>query len=84
MKQFTVSPLVNPIKATISVPSDKSISHRAVLIGSIANGRTEIKNFLSSADCLNTLKIMQQLGIEISNCNNYETVTIYGKGLNSF
>ncbi len=84
MKQFTVSPLANPIKTTISVPSDKSISHRAVIIGSIANGRTEIKNFLSSADCLNTLKIMQQLGIEISNCNNYETVTIYGRGLQSF
>ena len=83
MKQFTVSPLTNPIRSTISVPPDKSISHRAIIIGSIANGKTEIKNFLPSDDCLNTLKIMQQLGVEISNFNNYELVTVYGKGLSS-
>ena len=71
MKQLTVSPQKNPIKATISVPPDKSISHRAIMIGSIANGRTEIKNLSSSADCLNTVKIMQQLGVEINNFNNY-------------
>ena len=84
MKQFTVTPLKNPIKTNISVPPDKSISHRAIMIGSIANGRTEIKNLLPSEDCLNTLKIMQQLGVEITVFNNYETVAIYGKGLNSF
>lgn len=84
MKQFTVSPLKSPIKATISVPADKSISHRSIIFGSIANGRTEIKNLLASEDCLNTLKIMQQLGVEINSFNNYESVTIYGKGLKSF
>ncbi len=84
MKQFVVSPIKNPIKATISVPTDKSISHRSIIFGSIANGRTEIKNLLASEDCLNTLKIMQQLGVEISFFNNYETVTVYGKGLRSF
>lgn len=84
MKQFIVSPLSNPIKTTISVPPDKSISHRAIIIGSIANGKTEIKNFLCAEDCLNTLRIMQQLGVEISQFNNYETVTVYGKGLKSF
>ena len=42
MKQLTVSPLKNIIKTTISVPPDKSISHRAIIIGSISNGRTEI------------------------------------------
>ena len=83
-KQFIVSPLKNSIKSTIQVPPDKSISHRAIIIGSIANGRTEIKNLSSGADCLNTLKIMQQLGIEINICNNFDSVTIYGKGLNSF
>ncbi len=84
MKSFTVSPLANPIKATISVPPDKSISHRALIISSIANGRSEIKNLLASADCLNTLKIMQQLGVEINAFNNFESVTVYGKGLHSF
>lgn len=84
MKQLTVSPLSHPIKATISIPPDKSISHRAIIIGSISNGKTEIKNLSSSTDCLNTLKIMQQLGVEINNFNNFETVTIYGKGFRSF
>lgn len=84
MKQLTVRPLINPIKTTISVPPDKSISHRALIIGSIANGRTEIKNLLPSSDCLNTLKIMQQLGVEINSHNNYESVTVYGKGFKSF
>ena len=84
MKQLTVNPLKNSIKTNITVPPDKSISHRAIIIGSIANGRTEIKNLLSSADCLNTLKIMQQLGVEITEFNNYESVTVFGKGLTSF
>lgn len=84
MRNFIVSPINHPIKATISVPPDKSISHRAIIIGSIAYGKTEIKNLSSSADCLNTLKVMQQLGIEVNNFNNYEIVTIFGKGLRSF
>src|SRR3989338_4497111 len=84
MKQLTVNPLKNPIKTTIIVPPDKSISHRAIIIGSMANGRTEIKNLLASEDCLNTLKIIQQLGIEINSFNNFETVTVNGKGLRSF
>ena len=84
MKQLIVSPLKNIIKTTLLVPPDKSISHRAIIISSIANGRTEIKNLLASEDCLNTLKIMQHLGIEMNICNNFETVTVYGKGLHSF
>jgi len=84
MKQFIVSPLKHPIKATISVPADKSISHRSIIFGGISNGRTEIKNLLASEDCLSTLKIMQQLGVEVNIFNNYESVTVYGKGLRSF
>lgn len=83
MKQLTVKPLKNPIKATINVPSDKSISHRSIIFGAIANGKTEIKNFLPSEDCVCTLKIMQQLGVEITEFNKYESVTVYGKGINS-
>lgn len=83
MKQLVVKPLKNAIKATINVPPDKSISHRALIVGAIANGRTEIKNFLPSADCLSTMKIIQQLGVEVAECNNYESVTVYGKGFSS-
>lgn len=83
MKQLIVSPLKSSIKSTLTVPPDKSISHRAIIIGSIASGTTEIKNISTSEDCLNTLKIMQQLGVEVTNCNNFESITLYGKGLQS-
>ena len=83
MKPLTVSPLKNPVKATISIPPDKSISHRAIIISSVANGRSEIKNLLASEDCLNTLRVMQQLGVEVNNYNNFESVTVYGKGLST-
>lgn len=83
MKDFVVSPLSSPIKTTISVPPDKSISHRALIIAAVANGKTEIKNLSSGLDCLSTLRIMQQLGVEINNFNNFETVAVHGKGFHS-
>ncbi|GAI98474.1 unnamed protein product, partial [marine sediment metagenome] len=43
---------VNKLKGNISVPGDKSISHRSLILGSIAQGETRIYNFLSSLDCL--------------------------------
>ena len=45
---------VEGLKGTISTPGDKSISHRAVMFGSLAKGTTHITNFLSGADCLAT------------------------------
>ena len=45
-----------------TIPGDKSISHRAIIIGSLANGTTHFNGFLCSDDCLHTLKIFQQLG----------------------
>ena len=47
------------------IPGDKSISHRAVIISALANGSTTFKGFLCSDDCLNTLRIFKQLGIQI-------------------
>ena len=51
----------------ITVPGDKSISHRAVMFGSIAKGTTEIHNFLQGADCLSTIACFQKMGIDIEN-----------------
>ena len=51
------------LRGEISVPGDKSISHRAVMLGSIAQGRTTIKGFLASADCLNTIECFQALAV---------------------
>src|SRR5438128_1419002 len=53
------------IQSEITVPGDKSISHRAVIIASLSNGPCVISGFLPSADCLRTVTAMQKLGIEI-------------------
>ena len=42
----------SPLKGTVSIPGDKSISHRAVMFGALAEGTTEVTNFLQGADCL--------------------------------
>lgn len=70
---------VNYINGEVTIPGDKSISHRAVMIGSIAKGTTEVHNFLQGADCLSTIDCFRKMGIEIT--NNINTVTIKGKGL---
>lgn len=67
------------LKGTITVPGDKSISHRAVMFGSISKGTTEITNFLQGADCLATIDCFQKMGIEIENTK--ERILIHGKGL---
>lgn len=63
----------------IKVPGDKSISHRAVMLGSLANGVTEISGFLKSADCLSTIDCFRKMGIDID--INGENVTVHGNGL---
>ena len=63
----------------ITVPGDKSISHRAVMFGSLAKGTTRITHFLEGADCLSTISCFRKMGIDIEN-NNGE-ILIHGKGL---
>ncbi|MDD5066505.1 MAG: 3-phosphoshikimate 1-carboxyvinyltransferase [bacterium] len=71
--------LIKQIRGSISVPGDKSISHRAVMLSSLATGTVRIENLLESEDVLNTVKIFQQCGIEIKKIEkNYY---INGKGL---
>lgn len=70
---------ITGLKGTISVPGDKSISHRCVMFGSIADGTTEIRNFLEGADCLATIRCFRTLGIDIE--ENKDTVLVHGKGL---
>ena len=67
------------LKGTISVPGDKSISHRAVMFGAISDGITEITNFLQGADCLSTISCFRQMGISIE--NKTDRVIVHGKGL---
>lgn len=60
----TVKP-ARALRGTVRVPGDKSISHRAVMLGALALGKTEIDNFLFGADCLSTIGIARALGVEV-------------------
>jgi len=66
-------------RGELSVPGDKSISHRGIMLGAIANGTTEITNFLQGADCLSTISCFQKLGIAIENKGSQALV--HGRGL---
>ncbi|HIV23954.1 MAG TPA: 3-phosphoshikimate 1-carboxyvinyltransferase [Candidatus Merdiplasma excrementigallinarum] len=68
-----------PLRGEISVPGDKSISHRAVMFGALANGTTEITHFLQGADCLSTIDCFRRMGIDIENTPS--RILIHGKGL---
>ena len=70
---------VNSLKGEVTIPGDKSISHRAVMFGSLAEGTTEVTNFLQGADCLSTISCFRKLGIDIENTS--ERILIHGKGL---
>ena len=68
-----------PLKGEISVPGDKSISHRSVMLGSLARGTTRIEGFLPGADCLSTIACFKQMGVEIE--RDGDKVIVKGRGL---
>jgi 3-phosphoshikimate 1-carboxyvinyltransferase len=78
MLNIEVSPGAR-LEGECRVPGDKSISHRAALLGAIAEGTTEIENFLCGADCLSTLRCLKSLGVDIEQDGG--RVRITGKGL---
>ena len=67
------------LQGEITVPGDKSISHRAVMFGALSKGTTEVTNFLQGADCLSTIDCFRKLGVEIENTPAH--ILIHGKGL---
>ena len=67
------------LKGTLTVPGDKSISHRAVMFGSLARGTTRISHFLEGADCLSTISCFRKMGIEID--RNKDEILVHGRGL---
>ncbi|HHW35933.1 MAG TPA: 3-phosphoshikimate 1-carboxyvinyltransferase [Bacillales bacterium] len=70
---------ISSLKGTIQVPGDKSISHRAVMFGSIAKGRTTITGFLPGEDCLSTIRCFQKMGVRITQTG--ENVEIESAGI---
>ena len=69
----------NRLTGEITVPGDKSISHRGVMFGAISQGITELNGFLDGADCRSTIDCFRKMGIEISQKNDH--VIVKGKGL---
>lgn len=79
MPTYLVQP-VSSVSGAIRVPGDKSVSHRALMFGSIAEGITEVRGFLESEDCLSTMKAMQALGVKIERTGPQE-VRVHGVGM---
>jgi 3-phosphoshikimate 1-carboxyvinyltransferase len=67
------------LHGSLQVPGDKSISHRAAMMGAIAQGTTRIRNFLKGQDCLTTLQAFKELGVEIAEAED-GTIVIHGQG----
>ncbi len=68
-----------PLTGELTVPGDKSISHRAVMLGALAEGDTEITHFLNGADCLSTIDCFRRLGISIE--KDSRRILVHGRGL---
>ena len=70
---------VHGLSGEVTVPGDKSISHRSIMLGSIAKGNTEVEGFLQGADCLSSIACFRKMGVEIE--NNGNNVFVHGCGL---
>lgn len=70
---------ISHLRGEITVPGDKSISHRTVMLGALSKGTTEVHNFLQGADCLSTINCFKKMGINIE--FNKDFLTIKGNGL---
>lgn len=78
MDSITIQPAAS-VRGEITVPGDKSISHRSIMLGAIANGITTVRGFLRGEDNLSTMHAFRAMGVEIN--DDGETVKITGRGL---
>jgi 3-phosphoshikimate 1-carboxyvinyltransferase len=77
----TITPATR-VQGRLSVPGDKSISHRYALLAALSEGRSELSNYAPGADCQSTLACLRGLGVDVSRTGN--TITIEGRGLRQF
>lgn len=73
---------IQGVKGEVKVPGDKSVSHRAALLGGMARGETYITNFLLGQDCLSTLRCLSGLGVKYE--QNGNEIWIQGEGIDSW
>ncbi len=78
MNTLTIKP-VKTLSGCVSIPGDKSISHRAAILSSLAQGTTKIYNFLTAADCLSTVECLKKMGVSIEGPVN-NTLVVHGQG----
>lgn len=76
---MTLGKANKPLRGSVTIPGDKSISHRSIMFGALTEGTTRVTNFLRGADCLSTISCFRKMGIEIE--ENPEEILIHGKGL---
>ena len=69
-----------PLRGRAQVPGDKSVSHRALLLGAIADGESRVDGFLPAADCLATLDAVRSLGVQVEE-HSPTSLTVHGVGL---
>jgi len=78
--RFTVQPS-GALRGRLRVPGDKSMSHRSIMFGSLADGTTHVKGFLQGEDCLATLNAFRQMGVAIEGPTEAGELTINGVGM---
>jgi 3-phosphoshikimate 1-carboxyvinyltransferase len=71
---------IGPLRGRAQVPGDKSISHRALLLGALAEGESHVAGFLPSGDCLSTLGCLRDMGVEVT-IHEPTRLTVHGRGL---
>ena len=77
MTSLTITP-GRSLKGTITVPGDKSVTHRAIILTALAEGTSTVSNYCRGEDCLNTMRAFQALGVRID--ETLDQLTVYGKG----
>lgn len=77
----TINKVNKPLKGELTIPGDKSISHRSIMFGSISKGETRIKGFLKAADCLSTMSCFKKLGVNFDETD--DEIIVHGMGLHS-
>jgi len=78
MASLTITP-GKALRGTIAVPGDKSITHRAIILTGLAEGESRIKGYCRGADCLNTMRALQLLGVKID--ESVDKLRVHGKGI---
>lgn len=78
---ISVTAARNGLRGSICVPGDKSISHRVAILGTMAHGHMQVRNYLCSEDCLNTLRAMLQLGATVVPGDSAQNFTLIGTGM---